>query len=256
MKPRNRDINIFNLSMLDVICGSLGAFILLMVILLPYYKKDNIDYQEEIRQIQQQLASAQLQTQQALTRASAAEAEARSARDRAQTAELTLAQLQQNAGQPTRELEQQLDAARQSTRDAEQRAARAEQMLIKTFLVIYIRWNTPKQDVDMHVVDPVGAEFYYKKKTVSGRPGELSEDSQFGPGNEVWEIKEAPSGQYQIFGNLYARHGNADNPTIKGRIFFRDGSKPLPEIVLTGEQVKKPIGVITVKDDGTVQFNW
>ncbi len=210
MRPRNREINIFNLSMLDVICGSLGTFILLMIILLPYYKKDNIDCQQEIK----------------------------------------------NADRRTQETERKLTSAREAARDAEHRAARAEQMLTKTFLLVYIRWSTPNQDVDLHVVDPSGAEFFYQKKMFPGRAGELSEDSQVGPGNEVWEIKDAPSGRYQIYANLFARRGNTANPTVKGRIFFRDGSKPLPEIVLTEVKIKKPIGVVTIKDDGTVQFSW
>ena len=37
MKPRNREINIFNLSMLDVICGALGAFLILFLIAAPHY---------------------------------------------------------------------------------------------------------------------------------------------------------------------------------------------------------------------------
>lgn len=37
MKARNRDINIFNLSMLDVICGALGAFLILFLIAAPYH---------------------------------------------------------------------------------------------------------------------------------------------------------------------------------------------------------------------------
>ena len=41
MKPRNREINIFNLSMLDVICGALGAFLILFLIAAPYYDKKN-----------------------------------------------------------------------------------------------------------------------------------------------------------------------------------------------------------------------
>jgi uncharacterized membrane protein YgaE (UPF0421/DUF939 family) len=49
MKPRNREINIFNLSMLDVISGAMGAFLIIMVILLPYYKKETIDYQRELQ---------------------------------------------------------------------------------------------------------------------------------------------------------------------------------------------------------------
>jgi uncharacterized protein YfaP (DUF2135 family) len=255
MRPRNREINIFNLSMLDVICGSLGTFILLMIILLPYYKKDNINYQQEIQQIQQQLDVSQQQAQAALARASAAENQAQAALDRAQTAEQEVARMQ-NADQRTQETERQLTSARQAARDAEQRAARAEQMLTKTFLVVYIRWSTPNQDVDLHVVDPSGAEFFYQKKTFPGRTGELSEDSQVGPGNEVWEIKDAPSGRYEIYANLFARRGNTANPTVKGRIFFRDGSKPLPEIVLTEVKTKKPIGVVAIKDDGTVQFSW
>ncbi|HMV54735.1 MAG TPA: hypothetical protein PLX20_15900 [Rhodocyclaceae bacterium] len=39
MKPRNREINIFNLSMLDVICGALGAFLILFLIAAPSYSK-------------------------------------------------------------------------------------------------------------------------------------------------------------------------------------------------------------------------
>src|SRR5258708_27756825 len=37
MKRRNREINIFNMSLLDVLCGALGAFCFLMLVLLPYY---------------------------------------------------------------------------------------------------------------------------------------------------------------------------------------------------------------------------
>lgn len=48
MKPRNREINIFNLSMLDVISGAMGAFLILMVVALPYYKKDTINLTKEI----------------------------------------------------------------------------------------------------------------------------------------------------------------------------------------------------------------
>ena len=36
MRP-NREINIFNLSMLDVICGALGAFLILFLVAAPYY---------------------------------------------------------------------------------------------------------------------------------------------------------------------------------------------------------------------------
>lgn len=38
MRGRNREINIFNMSLLDILCGALGAFCFMMIVLLPYYK--------------------------------------------------------------------------------------------------------------------------------------------------------------------------------------------------------------------------
>jgi hypothetical protein len=40
MKPRNREINIFNMSLLDILCGALGAFCFLMLVLFPFYSLD------------------------------------------------------------------------------------------------------------------------------------------------------------------------------------------------------------------------
>lgn len=40
MKPRNREINIFNMSLLDILCGALGAFCFLMLVLFPFYSQD------------------------------------------------------------------------------------------------------------------------------------------------------------------------------------------------------------------------
>src|SRR5437016_12130899 len=38
MKRRNREINIFNMSLLDILSGALGAFCFMMLVLFPYYK--------------------------------------------------------------------------------------------------------------------------------------------------------------------------------------------------------------------------
>ena len=40
MKRRNRDISIFTLSALDILAMSTGVFVLLLVMLMPYYRKD------------------------------------------------------------------------------------------------------------------------------------------------------------------------------------------------------------------------
>jgi hypothetical protein len=39
MQRRNREITIFSLSAIDLFCSGMGAIMVLMVLLMPYYKK-------------------------------------------------------------------------------------------------------------------------------------------------------------------------------------------------------------------------
>ncbi len=57
MKVRNREISIFNLSMMDVISGAMGAFLIIMIILARYYKSDTIDTKSLLK-LQQALVAA------------------------------------------------------------------------------------------------------------------------------------------------------------------------------------------------------
>ena len=56
MRARNREFNILNMSFLDVICGAMGAFLIVMVILMPYYKKEAQDFLQSIGNLKQELA--------------------------------------------------------------------------------------------------------------------------------------------------------------------------------------------------------
>jgi uncharacterized protein YfaP (DUF2135 family) len=230
MKPRNREINIFNLSMLDVISGAMGAFLIIMVILLPYYKKETIDYARE------------------LTQSRASEEAARKA---AQTAESA----QRSAEAAARKAEESARAAQADADQNRQRAAAAAQQLAKTFLLVHIQWGTKYQDVDLHVVDPNAAEFSYEHKTYPGRPGALSVDSQFGPGNEVWSNPSASPGDYRIYANLYNTHGVTDTPTVTGSVIHRDGSTALPSMQLTALRQKTLMATVTVSADGRVSIH-
>ncbi len=68
MRPRNREINIFNMSLLDILCGALGAFCFMMLTLFPYYTKAKAasaggsgDLSNQLQQAQQQVRSLQTQ---------------------------------------------------------------------------------------------------------------------------------------------------------------------------------------------------
>ena len=260
MKPRNRDINIFNLSMLDVISGALGAFLIIMIVLFPYYKKESIDYRQELAEMQRQVQSMEQQINQAQEQAQQAQAAAERAQQQLQAAQEVNQEMQEqlqaarSAQSEATRAQQQLQQARTQAEEMRRQLGEARRQLAKTFLVVYIRWATSEQDIDLHVVDPSGAEFSFSKKTISGRPGELSEDSTVGPGNEVWEIFNAPPGTYKIYASLYDPKGNSKKPVIKGRVIHRDGSQRLNSIRLDRKGDKKLMATVTINSDGDVQI--
>lgn len=230
MKPHNREINIFNLSMLDVISGAMGAFLIIMVILLPYYKKETIDYDRELKQ-------------------------ARESEDIARRVAQTAESAQRSAEAAARKAEESARAAQADADQNRQRSAAAAQQLAKTFLLVHVQWDSKYQDVDLHVVDPTGTEFSYEHKTYPGRPGTLSVDSQFGPGNEVWSNPSASPGDYRIYANLYNTHGVNDTPTVTGSVIHRDGSTALPPMQLSSIRQKTLMSTVTVSADGRVSIH-
>lgn len=230
MKRRNREINIFSLSILDMITGAMGAFLIMMVILLPYYKKESIDYERELKESRASEEAARKATQ-------AAESAQRSAEARARQAEEAASAAQVDADQ------------------SRQRASAAAQQLAKTFLLVHVQWDTKYQDVDLHVVDPTGTEFSYEHKTYPDRSGALSVDSQFGPGNEVWSNPSASPGDYRIYANLYNTHGVNDTPTVTGSVIHRDGSTAIPPMQLSAVRKKTLMATVTVGADGRVSIH-
>lgn len=213
MRRRSREISVFNLSMFDVIAGAMAAFLILVVILLPFYDKTAIDHQAEIQSLTQALAAAETAQREAQTQAAQAQQEAASQQARAE------------------------GLARQ---------------LARTFLVLYVRWDT-HDDIDLHVIDPSGAEFWWNEhQRLPGRPGELSEDAILGPANEVWEIRDAPPGDYRIEVNLFGIRDLRKPVVVTGRVFHRDGSALFKEIQLHRLKQRERIATIRVDDAGRV----
>lgn len=76
MRPRRRDISVFSISALDLFAAALGAFILIVLILFPYYQRGGTDTSmEELEELVQKRreAAATQQTEMAEIRAIRAE---------------------------------------------------------------------------------------------------------------------------------------------------------------------------------------
>ena len=81
MKSRNKEVNIFNMSLLDILCGALGAFCFMMLSLFPDHAKVK-DLQAQVQELEQRTGSgnAQQQIEQAQQQTRQAQQEAEQAR--------------------------------------------------------------------------------------------------------------------------------------------------------------------------------
>jgi len=235
MKKRSRDINIFSMSALDLFASALGAFILLGVLLLPYFPNtgDSPERVHEVRaQLQEQAAENMRLTEQV-----------ERLQEQLQQAQSEIARYEHQA-QRIAGLEselQQTQAQLQQTQDALRAAQR------KKYLLVVISWNS-QDDVDLHVVDPAGREFYYEQKTFPGTPAKLEEDNTRGPGNEIWLHPEVTQGEYKIHYKLYARRTPA--ASVRGLILYPNGRQEIPTRHLTRQNEKPLVAVIQMDAEG------
>ena len=90
-----------------------------------------------------------------------------------------------------------------------------EELKINTAdLMIVITWNTDKTDIDLHVIEPSGEECYYSHKTTASG-GELTADVTQGYGPEMYVIKNAEEGTYNVKAKYYSSDRNRTQTRTK-----------------------------------------
>ena len=256
MKSRNREINVFSMSALDLFASALGAFILISIVLMPYFLRLS---DEEVRQLRQALSEAQASLREMRQQLGQAQSALQQCEERVQECRQQLAELQAEVDRLRAALERaqsERDQAQSALQQCQEELNACEERLTTTFLTLVIQWPSQKHDVDLHIIDAAGREFYFSERTIPGRPGELRWDSQHGPGVEIWEVSEAPPGEYRILYNLFDPHGNTSPPVVRGGISYRDGHHRFGDRRLTrvGRANAMLVAVVTVNDDGTVDI--
>ena len=146
MRARNREFSILNMSFLDVICGAMGAFLIVMVILMPYYKKEAQDFLQSIGNLKQELAESSQRLEETETELDRAE-------------------------KRIRELEQELQKS-QSQNSALQRSVDEVRKRRDTPLLVGLKWPSRLVDLDLYLVQPSGhAVGFACKKNGAHRAG-------------------------------------------------------------------------------------
>ena len=314
MKRRNREVSIFSMSALDLFASALGAFILLAIVMFPYFpntgtadqrdldaalerlqaeETSNEELQEVLREIREdlerrleavraeaerQVAAAQAEAEAAQAEAAAAQREAEAARDAAEVAQREASEAQAEAEAAQQAAEAAQDAAAAAQREASEAQAEAaaaqrelseaqealaeggdreralEQALERErrrkFLLVTISWSDD-DDVDLHVVDPAGNEFYYGARSHAGSGARFEEDTTDGPGNEVWLHPQVTPGEYRVYYNLFS-DGGAPGVSVRGSVVHSIDRDELPSRRLTREGNRTLVATVVVDRDANV----
>lgn len=96
------------------------------------------------------------------------------------------------------------------------------------FMIIILRWNTEKHDLDLRVTIPSGRTFDFQERTFEDSKAKFVVDSRIGPGVEMWETPEILPGDYKIEFKFYNNYGNLKPAAVSGIIITRKGEFEIP----------------------------
>ena len=272
MKRRNREISIFNMSALDLFASALGAFILLAVVIFPYFPNTaravvapppspappipDPRLQEQLDDVQRRLAEAQRQLAEAREDASDLE----EIRDQlAEVEDLLTASQEQLAEAETdandvEEIRRRLVEAEERMAGAQDREDRLQEALEgerrRKFLLVTISWDG-NDDVDLHIVDPRGNRYYYGARRHPGSLAQFEEDTVDGPGNEVWLHPRVEPGNYEIHYNLFWKRSSIVN--VRGSVVHSHDRHELQDVQLSVEGDRRLVATVVVDPQGNVE---
>ena len=216
MKINSREMNVFSMSALDLFAAALGAFIIITIVLFPFYPNTGSS-EEDVAALREEISNLG--------------AEKESLQEALESCEHSLAQ----AVQELENMQRELDTCQ----------AIAE----RTFVLALISWSN-SSDVDLHVVDPAGREFYYAAREFPGSDAAFEEDNRYGPGNEIWLHPSAEPGEYRVYANLYS--SARDSTSVRGTILHQEGKIALRNVTLRREGQRELMGTAVVSSTGEV----
>ena len=257
MKSRSREINIFSMAALDLFASALGAFILIAVVLFPYFPNtgDSPERVAEVRaqleQVQSRLQASQAQLAQAQGQLQASQAQLGACETQRQELQAALdACEEQRRASVSQDA---LGACESRNRQLESNLETCQAQARKKFLLVLMSWGTP-DDIDLHVIDPAGREFFYNRRSFSGSRAKLEEDNTRGPGNEIWLHPAAEPGDYKVYYNYFSRRSDG-RVRVRGAILTPDGRTSFPNRTLRREGQKPLIATIEVDAEGNMRVS-
>lgn len=222
MQRKNREVNIINLSMLDVITGALGAVLILVIILSGRPDSNQLEeMRDELEKTRQKL------TQDGASR------------------EL-VEQLQRELQRALNQMEQYQDALNKADK-------RNRQLQVRRPLTAQIWWQPHDQDVDIYVrmadkdppVDP-------NQKQHARYNGDMHLD--IGPGvSESWLIRDLPPATYELWVKLMKGSAQLRTTQVQMRLLYGGESSRIFSVgagSLTAQSRSLLMGIVQMDAQG------
>lgn len=238
MKARNREVNIFNMSLLDILCGALGAFCFMMLGLFPFYTPSGPRGQaqaDETKKLSQETERMQEEIEKMIENADSEQ----------------MAQMLQQQNELLQQLQSQLDEQTGTINQLESENA----TLKRNNPIVFVADWYGKQDVDIFI-EQVGLKGEKKpdpaKKQWPYWAGDSMLDTVVGPGYDVWMMQQVPDGEYRVYLKLVSQNGDI-SPCRVYSSWLQSPTRlegNMPIAVLEREKSVKLVGTLVVSEAG------
>lgn len=285
-RKKKAEINIFSASAIDLFASSLGVFIILVIILFPYFGNKSKTVSDENSQIinpeinQNLIAEAKVYEVKiqslekfkllSIQKVKELKSEMNVLREQAsEQKKLKPKSLSEDLNKLKKESQiQELKKVKQNKEIKSLKTINENLKRIikknkenlrseskgRSFLAFLIKWETKNHDVDLVVRDPSGKRFDFKKRKFKKHVGEFILDSRSGPGAEVWQSKKFIPGVYSLTYRFYNDYGNNKPVIVSGTVITKKGSFDIKKIKL--DSMKNPLVKLRIRilESGEIKF--
>jgi hypothetical protein len=252
MKPKNKEVNIFNMSLLDILCGALGAFCFLMLVLFQYWKPEGTEVtktKENTAQLEQKLQDMMKQMQNMSNLPpDVAEKLKQMAKD-FESLSGEMAKLKAMLQQAQAQGEAYRRDAEQARGEAEAAKKEVTKYKMRNPIAMVMTTSTAAHDVDLYVKDAKMDEANPNKVQGVKWPGDVLYNSSYGPASDLWLMRDVPAGEYKVYYKFLDRRGNPDAARVDGYYLHHSSIIRLPRITLPNDRQVYMVGTIRVGAD-------